>query len=83
MIVMAVMKSEISKSRFKARTLEFFREIEATGTSVIITDHGKPALEVRRFRDRTPLETLKGSVIRYEEATRPVADDEWENVRWW
>lgn len=76
-----MMKSEISKSRFKARALEFFREIEATETSVIITDHGRPALEVRRFRDRKPLETLKGSVIRYEEATRSVADDEWENSR--
>ena len=71
-----LMKSEICKSRFKARALEFFREIEATGTSVIITDHGKPALEVRRFRDRKPLERLKGSVIRYEGATQAVADDE-------
>ena len=75
------MKNEISKSKFKAQALELFREIEATGASIIITDHGKPALEVRRFRDRKPLETLKGSVIRYDEATRPVADDEWENVR--
>ena len=83
MTMMAVMKIEISKSRFKARALELFREIEATGTSVIITDHGKPALEVRRVRDRTPLETLKGSMIRYEGATRPVADDEWGSVRWW
>lgn len=49
MTVMAVMKSEISKSRFKAQALEFFREIEATGKSVIITDHGKPALEAPRF----------------------------------
>ena len=80
--MVTLMKSEISKSRFKARALEFFREIEATGASVIITDHGRPALEVRRFRDRKPLETLKGSVIRYEGATtQPVADDEWENIR--
>ena len=81
MAMMALMKSEISKSRFKAQALEFFREIEATGASIIITDHGKPALEVRRFRDRKPLETLKGSVVRYQGATQPVADDEWENVR--
>ena len=81
MTMMALMKSEISKSRFKARALELFREIEATGTSVIITDHGRQALEARRFRDRKPLETLKGSVIRYEGATQPVADDEWENVQ--
>ena len=73
MTMVTLMKSEIFKSRFKARALEFFREIEATGISVIITDHGKPALEVRRFRDRKPLETLKGSVIRYEGATRPVS----------
>ena len=71
------MESKISKSKFKAQALELFREIEETGasagTSMIITDHGRPALEVRRFHDRKLLDVLKGSVIRYQRATRPVA----------
>lgn len=69
----------VSKSDFKAKALEYFREVEATGESMVVTDHGKPALEVRPYRslDRDPLEVLRGSVIRYDDPTEPV-DAEWE-----
>jgi PHD/YefM family antitoxin component YafN of YafNO toxin-antitoxin module len=39
--------NRVSRSEFKAKALEFFRQIEATGESAIVTDHGKPAFEVR------------------------------------
>jgi len=72
--------NQVSKSEFKAKALEFFRKIEASGESVIVTDHGKPALEVRPFRGvkRDPLDVLRGSVVRYDSPTDPVAEDEWE-----
>ena len=38
---------EISKTEFKARALEVLREIEQTGVSRIITDRGRPTLEVK------------------------------------
>jgi len=41
------MAAHISKSRFKANALEIFRTIEQTGEPVIVTDHGRPSLEVR------------------------------------
>ena len=75
------MKSnQVSKSEFKAKALEFFRQVEASGQSVIVTDHGKPALEVRPYRSaaRNPLDILRGSVVRYHNPTDPIADDEWE-----
>jgi hypothetical protein len=75
-----VMGTEISKSRFKAQALEFFRQIETTGTPVIITDHGKPTLEIRRLGNKQALDTLRGSVIHYAGATEPVAEDDWENA---
>ncbi|MFP3559849.1 type II toxin-antitoxin system Phd/YefM family antitoxin, partial [Paraburkholderia sp. SIMBA_049] len=34
----------VSKSEFKARALEYFRLVEASGESLIVTDHGKPTL---------------------------------------
>lgn len=74
------MKShQVSKSEFKAKALEYFREIEASGESMIVTDHGKPALEVRPYRsiERDPLDVLRGSVVRYEDPTEPVAADDW------
>ena len=75
--------NQVSKSDFKAKALEYFRQIEASGESVIVTDHGKPALEVRPYRreDRHPLDILRGTVVRYENPTEPVAESDWELAR--
>ena len=72
----------ISKSKFKAHALEVLRNIEQSGESRIITDHGKPTLEVRKLREQNtdPLTRLKSSVIKYDSATEPVGDDDWENA---
>lgn len=70
----------IPKSLFKAKALEFLRQVEATGEPVVITDNGRPTIEVRRFRSdqRTPLQRLKGSVTRYALPTEPVGGTDWE-----
>lgn len=70
----------VSKSEFKANALEYFRQIEVSGTSIIVTDHGKPMLEVRPYcaAPLTALDSLRHSVLRYEEPLAPVAEDEWE-----
>ncbi|WOD12327.1 hypothetical protein RPW65_05555 [Pseudomonas sp. NyZ704] len=49
---------EVSKTQFKAKALEYFRHVEASGKRVIFTDNGRPAIEVRRYTadERTPLE---------------------------
>lgn len=36
----------VSKSEFKGKALEYFRQVQASGESVVVTDHGKPVLEV-------------------------------------
>lgn len=74
---------QVSKSQFKARALALFRQIEATGEPVVITDHGRPALEVRPYRPSPteqpdPLQTLRGSVLRYEDPLAPVAQGDWD-----
>jgi len=37
-------------------------------------------LEIRKLRQKkaSPLELLQGTVVKYESATSPVADDDWE-----
>lgn len=72
----------VTKSQFKAKALEYFREVETSGKSVVITDRGKPTVEIRRHRSdpRSPLEMLRGSVVGYTGPTEPVADDDWEAV---
>ncbi|MCF6301204.1 MAG: type II toxin-antitoxin system Phd/YefM family antitoxin [Proteobacteria bacterium] len=72
----------ISKTEFKAHALEVFRDIEKTGQSRIITDRGKPTLEIRKLRSRKkdPLDVLKGTVLKYDMPTEAVAENDWENA---
>ena len=70
----------IPKSRFKAKTLEYFRQVESSGDPLIITDKGQPCIEVRRYQpdEREPLERLRNSVISYPEPFESVAEGDWE-----
>ncbi len=82
MVIYGVLIMEqISKTEFKAHALEVLREIEQSGVPRVITDRGKPTVEIKKLRqsDQKPLDILKGSVIKYEGATEPVAVDDWEN----
>jgi prevent-host-death family protein len=71
----------VSKSEFKAKALELFRQVQATGEAIVVTDHGKPTLEVRPYHshERKALDILRGSVVSYENATDPV-DVKWESA---
>jgi antitoxin (DNA-binding transcriptional repressor) of toxin-antitoxin stability system len=70
----------VSKTQFKAKALEFFRQVEATGEPLVITDHGHPTLELRPYRPplRDPFDALRGSVLRYDRPTDPVSDGDWD-----
>jgi len=70
----------VTKSQFKAKALEYMRQVETSGESVVITDRGQPTVEIRRYRSdqRSPLERLRGSVLEYKNPTEPVAEDDWE-----
>jgi len=75
--------STISKSRFKARALEYFRQVEDTGKELIITDHGRPVLKVIPYaaEPARALAALRGSVLRFDDPTAPVGVDDWEALR--
>lgn len=70
----------LSKSQFKTKTFEIMRAIEQGGESLIITDHGKPVLELKAYIENSPapLERLKDSVVEFVDPFEPVVDDEWE-----
>lgn len=72
----------ISKTEFKAHALEILRNIEQSGQPRTITDRGRPTLEIKKLRQReeNPLAVLKGTVIKYEAAIGPIADNDWENA---
>jgi antitoxin (DNA-binding transcriptional repressor) of toxin-antitoxin stability system len=45
---------QVSKSRFKAKALELFRQVTTSGEPLVVTDHGRPTLEVRPYRPARP-----------------------------
>ncbi len=77
------MPARVSKSQFKAKALEYFRQVETSGEPLIVTDHGKPTLEIRRVasRERNPLDILRGSVLRYDDPFEPVGLQDWEALK--
>ncbi|MBK6637125.1 MAG: type II toxin-antitoxin system Phd/YefM family antitoxin [Rhodocyclaceae bacterium] len=74
------MSVHVSKTEFKARALEFFRQVEAGGESVVVTDHGQPKVEIRPYRPsaRAPLDVLRGSVLRYDAPFEPISETDWD-----
>lgn len=70
----------IPKGKFKAKALEYLRDVESSGKPIIITDHGKPTIEVRPYlnTERSPLDILKNSVKEYIDPDEPVGVDDWE-----
>jgi prevent-host-death family protein len=76
---------QISKSQFKAKALELFREVEATGKPLIITDNGEPTLEIRPYVKPESaaeiLEQLRGSVLFFDDCLDSVGEDHWEALK--
>ena len=73
----------VSKSRFKPRALNYFREVEQTGKEIIITDRGKPVLKLVPYTEKpdTWLKPLRGTVKTFHRPTEPVSGDDWESLR--
>ena len=72
----------VSKSRFKARALAYFREVEQSGREIIITDRGIPVLKLVPYRPdpQAALRVLRDTVVRYDAPTEPVDADAWESA---
>jgi antitoxin (DNA-binding transcriptional repressor) of toxin-antitoxin stability system len=77
------MERIVSKSQFKPRALEYFRLIEESGETMIITDRGKPVLKVMPYTDNSEdqLKVLRNSVLQYDDPTQPVALEDWKALQ--
>jgi len=73
----------VSKSRFKPKALEYFRQVERTGKPLIITDQGKPVLKIIPFsaNPNEILKELRGTVKNYKNPTEPVGIDDWNALK--
>lgn len=76
----------VSKSKFKPRALEYFRQVEETGQSLVITDHGKPVLRITPYQPAPGAqaegsERLRNVLARYENPFEPVGLEDWEGLK--
>jgi len=73
------MVNTISKSKLKAKMLEVFREIEASGEELVVTDHNKPVLRIVPIREKTTVDNLfghlQGKVVYLEDINSPTIDE--------
>ncbi|MDA2934085.1 type II toxin-antitoxin system Phd/YefM family antitoxin [Acidobacteria bacterium AH-259-D05] len=77
------METSVSKSKFKPRALEYFRQVEKSGRELVITDRGKPVVKIVPYSEdpESTLRELRGSVLRYENPTEPVGGEDWESLK--
>jgi antitoxin (DNA-binding transcriptional repressor) of toxin-antitoxin stability system len=77
------MVDTISKSKLKAKMLEIFRQLEASGNDLIVTDHGKPVLKITPIKKKGVVSEvfsdLQGQVNYLEDINTPTLL-EWEEA---
>ncbi len=77
------MERTISKSKLKATMLEVFRELEATGGELVVTERGRPVLKVIPLRQKRSVKEIfgdvQGKVVYFEDINAPTID-EWSEV---
>ena len=76
-------QNTISKSKLKANMLQIFRELEASGETLIVTDHNRPVLKIVPIRQGKSVEELfgqyQGQLIFYEDPNEPTIE-EWGDI---
>jgi len=73
----------ISKSKLKANMLRVFREIEASGEELIVTDRNRPVLRIQRIGSKGSVQDIfdfiEGKVTYHEDIDAPTVD-EWQDA---
>ena len=73
----------ISKSKLKANMLRIFRELEASGEELIVTDRNKPVLRIIPIQERQSVAELFGSLqgkVEYHEEIDAPTIEEWGDL---
>lgn len=74
----------VSKSKFKAKALEYFRIIQETGQPMLVTHNDKAVIKISPFKLESTKDILKklfGSVLKYDNPMDPVGLEDWEALK--
>lgn len=73
----------VSKSKLKARMLEYFRMVEETGQDIIVTSHNKPVLRISRLDHVHTVQEIFGDIrgqVELDDSIMEPETDEWPEV---
>jgi len=73
----------ISKSKLKAKMLEIFRQLEASGEELIVTDQGRPVLKIISIKKEASVAEVFGDIqgkVSYFEDINTPSLSEWEDA---
>lgn len=73
----------ISKSKLKTRMLEIFRQLEASGEELIVTDQGRPVLKITPIKKEANVVEVFGDIqgkVAYLEDINTPSLSEWEDA---
>lgn len=75
------MDTTVSKSKFKAHALEYFRLVQS-GSTLIVTDRGRPVARIVPIRQSAEdtLSKLRGTLVKYSDPLEPVSLEDWETL---
>ena len=62
------MERRVSKAIFKTKACELFRQLETLGGTLIVTDHGRPTIEIRPYTDKRkkPIDVLRAGIVCFD-----------------
>lgn len=74
----------VSKSKFKAKALEYFRIIQKTGQPMLVTHDDKPVIKVTPFKtedSKTIMKKLGEAITFIGDIESPVGVEDWEVLK--
>lgn len=74
----------VSKSKFKAKALEYFRLVQLKNESFVITHNNKPVAKVTPFKEvdyKDILKKMAGSITYIGDVESPVGVEDWEVLK--
>ncbi len=77
---MTIVMEIVSKSEFKARALEYLRQVERSGEPLAISDRGRVVVKITAYAGHSvsPREKLRGAVLGFDDPCEPVGASDWE-----
>lgn len=75
------MQQIVSKSELKAKILEYLRNVEKEKQELIVTHAGKPVAKIIPYKEKAILESLRNTVLYYNDPTEPVGQNDWEVLK--